>query len=233
MMQKRFFLKVTVLPTLCKMIFHRTLNYPVYVLIITGLLFLSENRLEAEEWFTVRWVDDGDTIVLSDNRRIRYIGINAPEIKHENREAEPLGNEATAFNKNLVLRKKVRLEFDTEKYDRYGRFLAYIFLKDGTFVNKEMVKQGYAYCLPKKPNTRYQSKFLICQQKAMKAKTGIWESWKETETNYIGNKKSLRFHSDTCPFGQKTSRKNKKIFSRKWDAFSDGFAPCKKCMGKL
>ncbi len=221
---------ITLLTLLETFILHK-LKITVYVLITIGFLFFSVDQLSAKDWFTVRWVDDGDTIVFSNDKRIRYIGINTPEVKHEKRKAEPFGEKAKGFNKDLVLHKKVRLEYDKIKYDRYGRLLAYVYLEDGTFVNEEMVKQGYAYCLVIKPNTRHHALLLTCQQQAMESKVGIWNNWKETESTYTGNKKSHRFHNDTCLFGQKTARKNIKMFSRKWDAFYTGFAPCKKCIG--
>jgi len=84
----------------------------------------------------VRWVDDGDTIVLIDDRRVRYIGINAPEIEHGDQPADPFGYEARELNRRLVFRKKVRLEYENQKTDRHGRVLAYVFLSRGTFVNQ-------------------------------------------------------------------------------------------------
>jgi micrococcal nuclease len=66
-------------------------------------------------------VEDGDTVVLEDDTHVRYIGMNAPEIEHEDRRAEPFGSKAKAFNKKLVYRQTVRLEFDREQHDQYGR----------------------------------------------------------------------------------------------------------------
>jgi len=190
---------------------------------------LSGGQLFAEEWFTVRWVHDGDTIVLSDGRQIRYIGINAPEIGHGDKPAEPYGYVAKNFNKRMVYLKKIRLAFDKERYDQYGRLLAYVFVKDGTFINKDMLEKGYAYYLPRTPNVKYNAVFLKCQQDAMAAKRGIWYQWREEEGGYVGNRNSKRFHLKTCPFGKHISPKNRIFFLKKWDAFWAGFAPCKKC----
>jgi micrococcal nuclease len=85
----------------------------------------------AEEWFYVRWVNDGDTIVLKDGRRVRYIGINSPEVSHDGRKTDPYADSAKNYNKRLVFAKQVRLEFDKEKKDHYGRLLAYVYLKGG------------------------------------------------------------------------------------------------------
>jgi len=93
----------------------------VYLTLLS--ILLSIDRLSAEEWFKVKWVNDGDTIVLMDGRQIRYIGINAPEIKHSEpvQKAQPYGYTASNFNKKLVFTKIVHLEFDKERYDQYGR----------------------------------------------------------------------------------------------------------------
>jgi len=184
----------------------------------------------AHEWFNVKWVNDGDTIVLADGRNVRYIGINAPEIDHGIQKAEPYGYKAKNYNKKMVLSTMIRLEIDKERYDQYGRLLAYIFLKDGKFVNKALIEQGYAYLLPRRPNVRYNKVLLQSQRNAMSAKQGIWRNWKEKESGYLGSRRSKRFHYKTCPFGKRIGKTNKIFFSSKWDAFWAGFAPCKRCM---
>ena len=186
----------------------------------------------ATEWFSVKRISDGDTIVLGDGRHVRYIGINAPEIDHESRKAEPYGFKSKNFNQKLLFSKKIRLEFDLERYDQYGRLLAYVFLQNGIFVNKAMLKQGYAYFLPRKPNIRYDRLLLQSQRDAMSAKRGIWRNWRERGDVYLGNQRSKRFHHKTCPFGKKTGKINRIFFSSKWDAFWAGFAPCKRCMAE-
>ena len=201
----------------------------IYILICC-CLFIGGQELLAGEWYYVRWVDDGDSIVLQDGRHVRFIGINAPEIQHENQPAEPNGYNAKTFNTKLVYQKNVRLELDHEKYDQYKRVLAYVFLKDGTFVNARLVDQGYAFCLYRPPNLNYNSILLNSQRRAMTAEKGIWQNWREQKATYIGNKRSMRFHLPTCSFAKKINSKNRVAFSKKWDAFWDGYAPAKKCV---
>ena len=109
-------------------------------LILSTFLLIGATTAVKQQWFSVKWISDGDTIVLDDGRHVRYIGINAPEIAHDNHKAEPFGYEAKKYNQSLLRSQKVRLEFDKEKHDRYGRLLAYIFLSDGIFINKKMKK---------------------------------------------------------------------------------------------
>jgi len=178
----------------------------------------------------VRWVNDGDTVVLTTGQRVRYIGLNAPEIDHEDQKAEPFGYPAKSFNKELVLSGKIRLEYDTERFDRYGRLLAYVFLDDGTFLNIRLLQAGLAYYLPHHPDLKYNQSLLKAQQEAMDLKKGMWRNWKETEKAYVGNRQSRRFHISTCPLADRIRFNNRITFSSKWEAFSNGYAPSKKCI---
>lgn len=207
----------------------KTLKIYYAVISFLFLILFVGNYAYSYELYEVKWVDDGDTIILEDGRKIRYIGINAPEIDHKDNKAEPYAYKAKQFNKNLVYLKKVRLEFDSEKYDKYGRVLAYVFLSDGTFVNNEIIDKGFAYCLPIPPNLMYEKLFLKSQQNAMSLKTGIWQNWKDSNNEYVANIKSKRFHKNKCRFAGKISKRNIIYFNTKWDAFWEGFAPCKKC----
>ena len=200
-------------------------------LILSTSLLTGATTTVNQKWISVKWASDGDTIVLCDGRHVRYIGINAPEIAHDNHKAEAFGYAAKKYNQSFVRSKKVRLEFDKEKYDRYGRLLAYIFLVDGTFINKKMIEKGYAYALPRKPNVKNESILLQTQRDAMSAKKGMWRNCNDKEgEEYLGSKKSKRFHLKTCPYGKRIEKRNRVIFTRKWDAFWSGFAPCKRCM---
>jgi len=131
---------------------------------------------------------DGDTLVLENGERVRLIGIDTPEM-HESKKLykdaerskedittiQKLGRRSYEFTKNLVEGKRVSLEFDVERYDRYKRLLAYVYLKDGTFVNAEIVRQGYASLLTIPPNVKYADLFLKLYQEARQNKRGLWK----------------------------------------------------------
>jgi micrococcal nuclease len=203
---------------------------PIKQLILICLLFfLLNTSCSAETDYRVKWIVDGDTIVLTEGLKVRYIGINAPELAHEDHAAEPFGEEAKHFNHGLVKQKKVRLEFDIEPNDRFQRRLAYVFLKDGTFVNAEMLSQGYAYLLYVRPNVKYDATLLAAQRAAMSGKRGIWLNWHEQKASYIGNKRSRRFHLPTCASGKRIKPENRIVFQKKWDAFWAGYAPARRC----
>lgn len=202
------------------------------VILYVGMALACVSQASSDDFFSVRRVYDGDTIQLENGMHVRYIGINAPEIAHQDKPGEPFGPEALAFNEKIVLSKPVRIQGDIEASDQYNRRLAYVFLRDGTFVNQEIVRIGLAHVLYKAPNIIHDAVLLKSQQEAMKAGKGMWGNWKEKPSDYTGNKKSRRFHLKTCALGQRTSKENQIRFGRKWDAFWAGYAPCKKCMAQ-
>ncbi len=131
---------------------------------------------------------DGDTLLLESGERVRLIGIDTPEMHESNklyRDAQrtkqdvstiqKLGRQAYEFTKNLVEGKRVSLEFDVEKYDRYKRLLAYVYLKDGTFVNAKIVEEGYASLMTYPPNVKYADLFLKLYREARENRRGLWK----------------------------------------------------------
>jgi micrococcal nuclease len=133
-------------------------------------------------------VVDGDTLVLENNERVRLIGIDTPEM-HEsnklNRDAQrsgedlatikQLGKQSYEFTKKLVAGKRIRLEFDVERFDKYKRILAYVYLLDGTFLNAKIIEQGYASLMTYPPNVKYADLFLKLYTEARQDQRGLWE----------------------------------------------------------
>lgn len=122
----------------------------------------------------VQRVVDGDTVVLAGGERVRYIGVDTPELHHPRKPVEWYAREAKEFNRQLVQAKRVRLELDVQKRDRYGRLLAYVYLEDGTFVNAELLRQGYAQLLTIPPNVQHADLFVRMQKEAREAGRGLW-----------------------------------------------------------
>ncbi len=87
---------------------------------------------------------------------------------------EPYGMEAAEANRKLVDGKTVRLEFDVQQFDKYGRILAYIYLEEGTFVNAWLVENGYAVVMTIPPNVKHQELFLKLQREAREVRRGLW-----------------------------------------------------------
>jgi len=147
------------------------------------LLLLSTALLAATDATglvaTVREVIDGDTIVLRDGRKVRYLGINAPE------HGQPYAREATNFNRRLVGGLPVRLEFDQVREDRHGRLLAYVYAtkcevrgakcSEETLVNEQLLAEGLVHVFFMPPNTRFAERLLQVQEKAKTSKRGMWK----------------------------------------------------------
>ena len=106
----------------------------------TQISSLGVNR----ERVRVAKVVDGDTIKLENGKTVRYIGIDTPETKDPRKEVQCFGEEASAYNQDLVEGKVVALEADVADKDRYDRLLRYVWLED-EMINKKLVAEGYAY----------------------------------------------------------------------------------------
>lgn len=125
-------------------------------------------------YYVVEKVFDGDTILLSDGQKVRFLGINTPEVAGRNKSAEAGGSQAKDWLRQQLEGRKVRLEADVEKQDKYQRTLAYVFTEDKRHMNLELVKQGLAAVNIYPPNLKYVEALLAAQQHAESAGLGIW-----------------------------------------------------------
>lgn len=122
----------------------------------------------------VRNVHDGDTITLQDGRKIRLLGINTPEIDSATSTAESGGVAAKDWLKARIEGGKVRLEFDAEAKDHYGRSLAHLFAEDGEHLNLALVRQGLAVVSIFPPNLKHADELVAAQRQARKERKGVW-----------------------------------------------------------
>jgi len=144
----------------------------------TGCIENGTDTAPGRKTHSVRKVIDGDTIELANGKRLRYIGINTPEVrKRSGRQwvyaPEPYALEAKDLNTALVAGRKVELEFDVEKQDKYGRWLAYVYV-DNVMVNEDLLYQGYAKLMTIPPNTRYYNRLKTAEKDARQSARGIW-----------------------------------------------------------
>ena len=115
---------------------------------------------------------DGDTLWLSGIGKVRLIGIDTPEVAGK---AECYGREASAFVERTVpLGGEVRYRLGVDERDRYGRALAYLWLRDGRFLNRLLVARGYAQPLTVPPNVEYAEVFAKVARRAREAGRGLW-----------------------------------------------------------
>ncbi len=147
-------------------------NKWIYFLVIILFLFFYFQS-EKEGTYLVTRVIDGDTIELANGEKVRYIGVDTPELHHPQKEVEYYAREAYEANRRLVEGKRVRLELDVEERDRYGRILAYVYVDD-LMVNEWLVANGYARVATFPPNVKYAERFLQLEREARQAKVGLW-----------------------------------------------------------
>ena len=116
-------------------------------------------------------VVDGDTIdvrIGETDYRVRYIGIDTPEMD------EPFSDQATKENRDLVEGRQVRLIKDVSETDPYDRLLRYVVLEDETFINYELVRQGFAAAVTFPPDVACSATFLEAEQRARAEENGFW-----------------------------------------------------------
>ena len=136
----------------------------------------AQGRAGRERIVSVARVVDGDTIKLTTGERVRYIGVDTPELARDGRDAEDFAKQAVQCNRGLLGRGPVKLVFDKEMHDRHGRVLAYVFAGDDyqTFVNEELVRRGCAETMFIAPNTKYARPFRELERQARDAGRGLW-----------------------------------------------------------
>ena len=152
------------------------------------VILLLSTSLFAETHLCTRVVD-GDTIVVKGIGKVRLIGVDTPETKHPRKPVEYFGKEASAFTKGMVEGKKVRLEYDWQRKDKYNRTLTYVYVMTNDvrdmpefknrasielMVNAELIKQGYGHAYTKFP-FKYLEQFRKYEKEARENKRGLWK----------------------------------------------------------
>jgi micrococcal nuclease len=136
-------------------------------------------------------VTDGDTMEVTykgETERVRLLCVDTPESVKAGVEVQQYSKEASQFTKQIALNKSVRLVFDKEERDRYGRLLAYVIVRgDSTDKNKEiflnalLVRNGYARVEIVSPNSLMKDYFYTIQDTAVREKAGMWSLPKNSQ----------------------------------------------------
>lgn len=116
----------------------------------------------AGEVYKVEKVINGHTLLLSNQKTVRLIGIEAPS------------QTATDFLRDMVEGKGVKLEFDQAREDADGMWLAYVLMIE-TFLNATLVHAGYAVPVSMPPNTEHDQLFKSLYEDALKNHRGLWK----------------------------------------------------------
>lgn len=203
-------------------------------LVATALLVvLAAPAVAGEAVVRLAAVIDGDTCQLTDGRRLRLAGIDAPERAHDGRPAQYHAAESAELFDRLTRNIPLRFVGVGPDKDRFGRLLGELLLPDGTSVGERLIAQGAAFCfwfddVPRELADR----LLAAQRRAMAAGRGLWPrllALPAPPRPYVGNAASRRFHGPDCPDGARVGRRNRVLLPTLADAFGRGFAPARDC----
>jgi len=155
-----------------------SLKFPSTTPIPTKLIASQSGELA-----TVQRVVDGDTIELSDGRKVRYIGINTPELASSIKSVQCFANEAKEINKKLVEGKTIAMKKDISETDKYKRLLRYVWIPSASsgqviFVNEYLVREGYAHQATYPPDVTHAELFKKAAEEARLENKGLWNACK-------------------------------------------------------
>lgn len=147
-----------------------------FILAVLALLASGTSlaACDSGETVQVRHVVDGDTVILTDGRHVRLIGINSPELGKAGTADEPLAAAARERLSDLVRGQTLRLRAGRDPVDRYGRRLADLCLADGRSVQEILLGEGLASTIVVPPNTEHAEAFMAREAEARRARRGLW-----------------------------------------------------------
>jgi micrococcal nuclease len=185
---------------------------------------------------TVRNVYDGDTLTLVDERRVRFLGIDTPEIK----EQQAFAQEAKAYTKDLCGKnngnKQIWLTYDGDKKDHYGRLLAFVWVQHPSdnhknaylCINEGIVAQGLATVYTpnlKKHRLHNWDTLVALQKEARAAKRGMWSTFRDYTVVKTAN--GAAFHKRSCQHISSVKHLTELSASKAGDM---GLHPCRTCL---
>lgn len=201
----------------------RKLNLKLFFLVL--ILFISISFLVKRHCFSnkeytifdtgkVVAVYDGDTIKVKyqngQAEKVRLIGVNCPELENDREEVRYLAQVAKRFTFYFLFNKKIKLTYDEQFRDKYGRVLAYVWLEDSTFFNNLIIREGFAFVFLRYPfKEEYQKMFRESEEYARLNNKGLWSVGQERIVSleecfsYIGEYLSVKFRCQKVYYGKK------------------------------
>lgn len=136
-------------------------------------LFCFPEYSTAEQSYKIIRIFDGDSIEVEKIGKVRLIGVDTPELLHPLKPVQFYAKKASEYTKNIAKGKRVKLEYDQEKIDKYGRILAYVYFENGEMLNAEIIKNGYGFAYTKYP-FKYMEEFRKYEREAREQRRGLW-----------------------------------------------------------
>ena len=180
----------------------------------------------------VEEVLSGDTVRLRGGKTLRYIGLEAPPLQHLIPLVRVYGANSKAFNENLVLHKKIYIDWGRRIRDSRNNLLGYVYLENGTFVNLEILKAGQAKARISAPDLDFADLFRKTALDAERARAGVW---KEEPKNpylqhaYIGDKNTKVYYLPNSPELDRLPQSYLITFNSRVEATAAGYRACDHC----
>ena len=206
-------------------------GWMVCVVLVVVLWPLGTWAGDEEYTARVRWVVDGDTIILRNGQTVRFMGVDAPELSREDQPGQYYAQQSRGCALRLMQGEQVVVV--PQSTDRFDRLVARVRLADGTWVDKTLVTQGAAFVSPAAEHGAVaDTELLSAQRRAMDREAGFWATilaLPYAADTYIGNRRSKKFHTPKCSFGQSIHTENRRLFPTLERAFHSGYAPGRCC----
>lgn len=159
---------------------------------LENLAGITGSHPAKRKFYQVLRVIDGDSLEIETIGEVRLIGVDTPELYHPLKPVQYYAKEASEFVRNLIGQLRVRLEYDQERTDKYGRTLAYVYLEDGRCLNEEIIRHGYGFALQRFP-FKYLVKYREIEAQARTKGLGLWANQGLNEFNWIVAQETLAY----------------------------------------
>lgn len=203
--------------------------FTIFAAAIAFLLFRFNQQTGTDrkptDRFTVIKVLDGDTVDLSGGDRLRLMGIDTPE------KGEAFHDEAVDFLRDAALGKSTSLAYGSERRDKYGRLLGYLFV-DSLFVNEAILSNGLAYVYIFKETDKRSSemkRLITAQRTAIEKRCGLWSIPRTPESYYVAQEGSFRLHRPSCRLLSEMNPERSRRIQDRNEALATGLSPCRTC----
>jgi endonuclease YncB( thermonuclease family) len=183
------------------------------------------------EWHVVREVLTGDSFKLDTGTQVTYSSISAPPLQHADPKVREYAKKALAFNQELLLGKKIRVEFGSQIKNEDGVYQGFIYLEDGTLANLRMIEAGYAKLRIIPPNLQHAKELRYASGHARHDGKGLWEYENKVVRRfiYMADKMTRKFHFVGCRHLRGVSKAHLEKYESSVDAKAAGFQFCAEC----
>jgi endonuclease YncB( thermonuclease family) len=198
---------------------------------ILCIAMLSQGALAQsdDKTYVVKGVLSGDTIELESGSVISYSSIKAPDMKSEDKNIRKYAQLAKGYNAELVVGKRIHVEWGAKLRNDDGIYAPFVFLEDGTLVNQKLLEAGFAKLNIQPPNLEYAKELRSASKNSRKDSEGLWQYESEVDHNIgvVGDVMTKKFYWPDDPLIMDVPKPHKESFSSAIVARSRGYKPSK------